>query len=136
VNNKIPVVVVAAVIQREEDPQRKILLVRRGPGQSGTGFWEFPGGKVEPGESSEQALRREIEEELNIKIEVGAFIGEKDFAYPNKTVRLRLYWALCHHQQIQLSEHDALQWVLPEEIPVNALSAADRPFVALLQGKR
>lgn len=133
---KQPVVVVAAVIQRSTDPERKILLVRRGPGQSGAGFWEFPGGKVEPGESSEQALHREIQEELNIDIKVGAFIGEKDFTYPSKTIRLRLYWALCYTDQIQLSEHDALRWCLAEHIPVSDLSEADRPFVPLLQGKR
>ncbi|WP_413561268.1 (deoxy)nucleoside triphosphate pyrophosphohydrolase [Bdellovibrio sp. HCB209] len=131
-----PVLVVAAVIRQEGDPDKRILLVRRGPDQSGAGFWEFPGGKVEPSESPEQALRREIEEELGILIKVGDFIGEEDFTYPTKTIRLRVYETLTDTSHITLTEHDASKWVRAEEIKRDELSAADRPFVDILQGKR
>ncbi|QDK45288.1 (deoxy)nucleoside triphosphate pyrophosphohydrolase [Bdellovibrio sp. ZAP7] len=133
---KKPVLVVAAVIRKENDSDKRILLVRRGPEQSGAGFWEFPGGKVEPSESPEQALRREIDEELGIAITVGKFIGEQDFAYPSKTIRLRVYEALTMSSEIILTEHDAMKWLKADEIVKEELSAADRPFVEMLQGKR
>ncbi len=133
---KKPVLVVAAVIRKENDSEKRILLVRRGPDQSGAGFWEFPGGKVEPSESPEQALRREIDEELGIAITVGKLLGEQDFAYPSKTIRLRVYEALTSSSKITLTEHDGEKWLKAEEIDREELSAADRPFVDLLQGKR
>ncbi|KHD89631.1 MAG: DNA mismatch repair protein MutT [Bdellovibrio sp. ArHS] len=132
---KTPVVVVAAVIRRFADPEKRILIVRRGPEQSGAGFWEFPGGKVEMDESSEQALQREIEEELGIAIRVGDFIGEEDFLYPTKLIRLRVYWAETQERDLVLTEHDAFRWCLPEEISLSDLSEADRPFVGKILGK-
>lgn len=135
-DSKKPVLVVAAVIRKENDSEKRILLVRRGPDQSGAGFWEFPGGKVEPSESPEQALRREIDEELGIRISVGPLIGEKDFAYPTKIIRLRVYESVTSETQITLTEHDAMKWLKAEEIVREELSAADRPFVDILQGKR
>ncbi|WP_413578443.1 (deoxy)nucleoside triphosphate pyrophosphohydrolase [Bdellovibrio sp. HCB290] len=133
---KKPVLVVAAVIRKKDDSEKRILLVRRGPDQSGAGHWEFPGGKVEISESPEQALHREIDEELGIHIAIGDFVGELDFAYPNKTIRLRVYEATTTDTQITLTEHDAFKWVKAEEIETEQLSAADQPFVAMLQGKR
>ncbi|WP_413581312.1 (deoxy)nucleoside triphosphate pyrophosphohydrolase [Bdellovibrio sp. HCB288] len=133
---KKPVLVVAAVIRKKDDSEMRILLVRRGPGQSGAGFWEFPGGKVEPGESPEQALRREIDEELGIQISVGDLVGELDFDYPSKTIRLRVYEATTTDSQLTLSEHDALKWLKAAEIVTEDLSAADRPFVKVLQGSK
>lgn len=132
-----PVLVVAAVIRKDHDPEKRILLVRRGPGQSGAGCWEFPGGKVEPGEEPVQALEREIDEELGIKISVGELIGEQDFPYSTKIIRLRVYWATTQYQTMELREHDALKWLLPYEINLEELSAADRPFVAMIsQGNK
>lgn len=130
-----PVLVVAAVIRRDKDPEKRVLLVRRGPEQSGAGYWEFPGGKVEPGEDPTDALVREIDEELGLHISVGDLVGEQDFAYPSKTIRLRVYWTHTSDEHVELREHDALKWVLPSEIMTEELSAADRPFVSLLLGK-
>lgn len=129
------VLVVAALIRRESDSENKILIVRRGPGQSGAGFWEFPGGKVEVGEDPKEALVREIDEELGITIRVGDLLDEKDFAYPSKVIRLRVYWVLTSQKEVELREHDAQKWCLPHEIIVNELSAADRPFVDLILAK-
>lgn len=129
-----PVLVVAAVIQREGDPENRILVVRRGPGQSGAGSWEFPGGKVEPAEAPEQALVREIEEELALPIRVSGLIGEEVFAYPAKTIRLRVYWAKTRGGgELELTEHDAFKWLRAHEIVAEELSAADRPFVGKIQ---
>ena len=129
------VLVVAAVIRRFADPEKRVLIVRRGPGQSGSGYWEFPGGKVERGESPEQALIREIEEELGLNIRIGAFIGEIEHSYPTKVIRLCVYWAESQHGELQLVEHDAARWLLPSEIPLEELSEADRPFVAKIQAE-
>lgn len=131
----MPVLVVAAVITRVADPEKRILIVRRGPGQSGAGHWEFPGGKVERGESPEQALVREIEEELSLPIKVGRFLGEVEHTYPSKVIRLRVYWAETPHDDLKLTEHDDAKWVLPEEIKIDELSEADRPFVSQLLRK-
>ncbi len=135
-----PVLVVAAVIQRQGDLEGRILVVRRGPGQSGAGSWEFPGGKVEPGESPEQALEREIREELSLSIRVTGLIGEDVFKYPSKVIRLRVYWAKTRGgDEMYLIEHDAFRWLKAEEIVEEELSAADRPFVQKirsLQGRR
>jgi 8-oxo-dGTP diphosphatase len=124
----VPVLVVAAVIHLAHAPE-KILIVRRGPGQSGAGFWEFPGGKVELGESPEQALHREIEEELGIQIQVQELIGEDVHHYPTKSIRLRVYRAEALQAKLTLTEHDDFRWCLPGEINLDELSAADRPFV-------
>lgn len=131
-----PVLVVAALIRQDFDPEKKILVVRRGPAQSGAGFWEFPGGKLEEGETPEEALIREIDEELGLIIRVGGLLGEQDFSYPTKTIRLRVYWAQCSQSQVELREHDALKWCRAEEILIEELSAADRPFVAMIRQEK
>ncbi|MEN0060081.1 MAG: (deoxy)nucleoside triphosphate pyrophosphohydrolase [Bdellovibrio sp.] len=131
--NAEPILVVAAVIYQFMDPEKKVLIVRRGPGQSGAGFWEFPGGKVETGESPEQALHREIEEELALSIQVKKCLGEEIFVYPSKVIRLRVYWAETSHSEIVLTEHDAFKWCRRNEIPTQDLSEADRPFVAKIR---
>lgn len=136
-NTAVPVLVVAAVIRQAFGDDSKVLIVRRGPAQSGAGHWEFPGGKVEAGETPEQALIREIDEELGMAIRVGSLIGELDFAYPSKTIRLRLYWAETLQEELHLTEHDDFRWCHPLEINVEELSAADRPFVeSIVQGSR
>lgn len=127
-NSTSPVLVVAAVIRHVRDLSQ-VLIVRRGPGQSGAGFWEFPGGKVEKTESPEQALIREIDEELGIAITLGSLVGEEDFAYPAKTIRLRVYEAQTDEEQLVLTEHDDFRWVKPQEIDPQILSEADRPFL-------
>ena len=132
--SKSPVRVVAAVIHRLED--ERVLLVRRGPGQSGAGSWEFPGGKVELQESDRQALRREIEEELGLLVEVRSFVGEELYQYPSKTIRLCLYHVMIEGGVLNLTEHDASEWRLISEIDETSLSPADRPFVARLQGNK
>ncbi len=132
-----PVHVVAAVIFRTHDSEKKILTVRRGPDQSGAGAWEFPGGKVEAGESPIQALKREIEEELGLSVHVRDYIGEVVHDYPAKSIRLSVYWAETEKEELVLVDHDAFKWSLPEEIQSADLSAADRPFLEkLIHGKR
>ena len=127
-----PVAVVAALLR---SPKRagKVLIVRRGPLETGAGFWEFPGGKVDPGESHSQALVREIEEELGIVIKVQGLIAENIHAYPEKSIHLFLYAAEILSGEIQLREHDALEWIVPADLRAEILSEADRPFVEILK---
>lgn len=126
--NEKAVWVVGAVLHRPGE----VLIVRRGPGQAGAGAWEFPGGKVDPGETPEAALSREILEELGVKIKVGACLGEEIYLYPHRPIRLRLYWATIESGEIVLSEHDRQQWLAPSHLIVEELSAADQIFVPRL----
>lgn len=119
----------AAVLYRDG----KVLIVRRGPGSSGAGFWEFPGGKVEPGESPEQALQREILEEIGIRIKVEEYLGENVHQYPSKKIRLNFYWAKLPQEQMNLTEHDAFQLIKPQDLDESILSEADRPIIALIR---
>lgn len=121
---------VVAALLRDGD---RVLIVRRGPGETGAGFWEFPGGKVDPGETHQQALAREIFEELNLEIKVGAPVADDVYAYPQKTIHLFLYEAVRVSGEIRLLEHDAQEWVHPERLDPEILSYADRGFVQVLR---
>jgi len=79
--------VVAAVVERGDE----LLVTRRPPGAHLAGLWEFPGGKVQPGETREVALAREIREELDAGVEVGALVFDVTHAYEERTVRLFFY---------------------------------------------
>jgi mutator protein MutT len=119
---------VAAVIHRPGE----VALFRRGPAMSGAGHWEFPGGKVEVGESEPQALRREIREELAVNINVGEFVGETIHQYPSKKIHLRFYWVSPPLESFVLSEHDGHQWVNPHLLDVRILSEGDRAIVDVI----
>ena len=121
--------VVAAVIRRRDDPQQKLLIVRRGPKQSNAGMWEFPGGKVEMSESPEDALVREIQEELCLDIEVGPLVGEESFDHGHRLLRLRVYECSTSQEQLKLIEHDDFRWIDIDELDPKILSEPDRPFV-------
>ena len=88
-------------------------------------LWEFVGGKVEPGETWEQALIRECREELNITVRVGDIFMEVIHEYPDITVRLILYHAQIAQGTLQLLEHNDARWLLPSEIPNYQFCPAD-----------
>ena len=90
---------------------RCILLMRRAPGQSAAGGWEYPGGKIEPGESGEQCLRRELNEELCIDAEIGEKMAESTFKMGSKTIHLHAYYVNRYEGKIQLTVHDQMEWV-------------------------
>jgi len=87
-----------------------ILIAKRQKGQHLEGFWEFPGGKVEAGESAEDALIRELQEEVNIKVTSSKFLFDIDYAYPEKNVKLSIYVVSHFTGEATGSEGQALQW--------------------------
>ena len=101
--------VVAAVIF---DTQGRIFATQRGYGEW-KDWWEFPGGKIEPGETPQQALKREIREELDADIEVGALLQTIDYDYPS--FHLTMHCFKCHltDGHLTLLEHEAAKWLTP-----------------------
>jgi len=106
------------------------LIGRRLPGGSAGELWEFPGGKVEAGETPERALVREIQEELGIDIEVGALLGRSETHTEERHLILDLYLARWRAGELEARAHSELRWT-DAELPDPALfAAADRPLLA------
>ena len=99
-------------------------------------LWEFVGGKVEPGETKEQALRRECWEELGIEIGVEDVFMEVLHTYPDMQVHLTLFNSRIQRGAPQLLEHHALRWILPAEIPQYDFCPADQAILAELRRER
>jgi 8-oxo-dGTP diphosphatase len=121
-----PIRVVAAAIQRDG----KILACRRAPHKSLAGLWEFPGGKVEPGETDEVALAREIREELGIEITVGEFIAESVEPAGEAMIHLNAYWAQTHVVgEVSSTDHDRMEWLSPKDVSDYEWAPADVPLL-------
>jgi 8-oxo-dGTP diphosphatase len=123
-----PLLVTAAVI-RDGD---RILITRRPDGTRYAGMWEFPGGKLDPGEEPRACLRREIIEELDLEVAVGAIIEAAYYRYDWGPVLVLAYE--CRPlggaiRNLQVAEH---RWIRPQELPDYPLLAADLPIVARL----
>lgn len=127
---KRKVLVTAAVIDRDG----KFLLAQRGPGDRLAGKWEFPGGKIEQGETPQDCLSREIREELGIVVQVGEFLCSSRFDYDHASVEIFAYRCKWVSGKLQQNAHQALQWLSPEELSEVDLAAADRPIARCLFG--
>ena len=102
--------VVAAVICDSFDEKSKIFATARGYGDL-KGGWEFPGGKVETGETPQEALKREIKEELDTEIEVGELIDTIDYEYPEFHLSMDCFWCEILKGNLVLKEHEAAKWL-------------------------
>lgn len=123
--------VTAAVIERSG----RFLIAQRKPGLRFAGVWEFPGGKVEPGETPEAGLRREIAEELAIEIAVGAPLGAFRHSGPDLAIELLAFRAEWIGGRIVLHDHAEVRWVTPAEMPDFDFALPDRDLVRLLRGE-
>lgn len=106
------VIKVVAAIIRDGD---KIYATQRGYGEF-KGGWEFPGGKIEEGETPEQALIREIKEELDTEIEVGELVDVVEYDYPTFHLLMNCYWCKIVSGDLVLKEHDAARWLNRDEL--------------------
>ncbi len=120
--------VVAAVIF---DEQGRIFATQRGYGEW-KDWWEFPGGKIEDGETPQQALHREIHEELDAEIEVGELIQTIDYDYPNFHLTMHCFKCRLADNHVTLLEHEAAKWLKPEELNSVNWLPADEDLIAEL----
>jgi 8-oxo-dGTP diphosphatase len=136
-NSAIPVtlVVAAALI----DPDGRVLIAERPPGKAMAGLWEFPGGKIEPGEMPETALIRELREELGITVKPDCLapFTFASHAYANFHLLMPLYLCRRWDGTPAAREHSAIKWVKPRELVANRdaypMPAADLPLLPMLR---
>ena len=122
-------VVTAAIIIND----KKVLLTRRGPSETLAGYWEFPGGKVEDGESLADCLRRELQEELGVDAEVGEVMAESEYHYDHGSFLLFGMYASLLSNDLKLTVHDKTEWVPVTELLSYELAPADIQLAKHLQ---
>lgn len=120
--------VVAAIIQRDG----AYFSTQRGYGEF-EGMWEFPGGKIEPGESREVALKREIQEELGVDIVIEDLICTTNYDYPSFHLTMHCYLCRVEAGEIELREHKSALWLRPEELESVEWLPADKDVISRLQ---
>jgi len=113
--------VAAAVIMKDG----LIMIARRAKGEHLEQKWEFPGGKIEPGETPKECLERELKEEFDIFTNVGKFIGESLYHYSDKSIRLLAYEVVWLDGDLTLRVHDRINWVSPDALLKKDMAAAD-----------
>ena len=107
----------------------RFLACRKKPGKPLEGHWEFPGGKIEPGETPEQALAREIREELNLIAEVGQKVTTTTYEYDFATIELTTFYCTLVDGDLRLTDHDDTKWVTSTEAAHLTWAPADIPAV-------
>jgi len=122
--------VVAAIIKKDD----KIFATQRGYGEF-KGFWEFPGGKMEAGESPQEALIREIKEELNIDILVGELVDTVEYDYPEFHLTMHCYICTFQSGELVLNEHEDSKWLTKKTLNTVNWLPADITLVEKLKEK-
>lgn len=120
--------VAAAIIRRNG----RLLLCRRGPGGSCAHLWEFPGGKLEPGEDAAAAAARECREELGVVLRLGPLYAECRHRYPDREVGIRFFLAEIADGEPRRTVHEELRWAAPQELSQFEFCPADAELVPRL----
>ena len=126
-NERKHIEVVAAIILRE----RRIFATQRGYGER-KDWWEFPGGKIEPGESTEDALKREIREELTTEIEVDELLTTVEYDYPKFHLTMHCYLCTIISGDLSLLEHEDARWLALDELDCVKWLPADKDVIEKL----
>jgi len=131
----MPVKVVLVVACALIDPDGRVLIAQRPAGKQMGGLWEFPGGKMEPGETPEQALIRELAEELGIVVQEPCLAPFSFASHSYDTFHLLMPLFVCRRWEgvPQTKEHAALKWVRPQELKDYPMPPADVPLVPMLR---
>jgi 8-oxo-dGTP diphosphatase len=124
-------VVAAALVRGGAAPQ--VLIAQRPLGKWQAGRWEFPGGKIEAGETSREALARELREELGVEVQAAQPLGEFTYAYSDRCVEIGLWLVTQFTGEPQGLDGQALRWVSLDELPACDLLEADRPMIEPLR---
>ncbi len=118
--------VVSAII---EDDHGLVLIAQRPAGKLLAGFWEFPGGKIEPGETAPEALARELKEELGLEVAIGRFMGIFRHKYDWGEIDLHVYVTRANNAPRRTDQVSVFKWVNPTRINVQELAEADvKPY--------
>lgn len=120
--------VVAAIIQKED----KIFATQRGYGEW-KDWWEFPGGKIEQGETPEEALKREISEELSAEINVDELFSTVDYDYPKFHLKMHCYLCTLQTNAMHLNEHESARWLAKDELDSVKWLPADKSIIDKLK---
>ncbi len=120
--------VAAGVLEKNS----RILIARRGKGAPHGGMWEFPGGKLEPGETPEECLKREFLEEFGVEVRVNGFIASSVHSYDHLTVELLAYKVSYISGEFSAREHEEIRWITPGELKEYDLLEADIPIAVNL----
>jgi 8-oxo-dGTP diphosphatase len=121
--------VTAAILHRDG----KIIIAQRKSSDHLAGKWEFPGGKIEPGETPEECLARELKEELGIDTAVGEFLGANIHHYEHISIELMAYRTFWVGGAVSMNDHKAYEWVTVGQLAEFDFAPADMPFVNMLR---
>ena len=126
---KFRISISAGILFRFEGQKLQLALFQRKPGDTAGGLWEFPGGKVEANETLEQALMREIEEELALKVTASRYLGENKSEFATKILHLTVFWIKTENLNWTLNEHSGAQWVDVDQWPDVDVAPLDIPLI-------